>query len=92
MLGLGLGAQGWGLQLQGWAATVQGSAEKVRVPLGLKKGKCMLGSYPLGPSLVLVLGEGRALFSLLTSATAVPRTPQRLCGSSCLLPALFLGP
>lgn len=51
-------AQGWGLQLQGWAATVQGSAEKVRVPLGLKKGKCMLGSYPLGPSLVLVLGEG----------------------------------
>lgn len=38
----------------------------------------MLGSFPhLGPSLVLPLGKGCALLSLLTSASAVPRMPQK---------------
>lgn len=57
-----------------WAGTLQGSAEKIGVPLSLKKVKCMLGSFShLGPPLVLALGKGCALLSLLTSASAVPR-------------------
>lgn len=48
----------------------------------------------LGPSLVLALGKGCALLSLLTSASAVSKMPQRGCGSYGLLlcSALFLEP